>query len=58
MYRLESQGNGLFYTLWKGDESLFFQGDDAIAFENRLEKLELLGWETDRVLAELWQLYN
>lgn len=66
-FQLHSNGNGLFYTLYRKNEgkivedgSLFFQGDDAIIFEDNLNALEIANPEetVTFILAELWYIYS
>ncbi len=55
-YQVDSEGNGAFYTITrKGDEkSVFFQGDDAIHFQNRVF-FDVVGLDFDEADALLSQ---
>ena len=51
-YNLESYSNGLAYLLSCGEESIYFQGEDALTFEREHESFsKLLGEE--KALARL-----
>jgi hypothetical protein len=60
-FTLWSQGNGLIYALAHraSGKDIFFQGDDAIIFEQELDDAENAEptRDTDDILASLWSTY-
>lgn len=58
-YRIESAGNGLFYTVTRLSDAktLFFQGDDAVSFDWKLENTHA-GYTKDQVCDEYESLFE
>lgn len=56
---LDSVGNGAILVLYNREtvKDLFFQGDDALELSAELGQMERLGWDYERILAELWARY-
>lgn len=61
-FRVVSWGGGVSYVLLnkRMGQSVHVQGDDATQFENELEAMENAHphWDTDRILAEIWEQYE
>lgn len=61
-FRIDSTGNGLSYdfTHKKQNKYVFFQGDDAIEFENELKAYEKAfpDMEYENLLTLLWNDYS
>lgn len=68
-YSIVSYGNGWAYSLHRrprvespldDSPSIWFQDEDALYFESEREALERVhgDWTADRIMQELWSLYD